>query len=364
MSVRTIVLVDWLGRGGIAHCSEAWVEVLRGEGADVLLATRPGRELATSVPPAISAGVGISGALGAHLTLIARITREVVRVRPDVVILQNFVVPHVEVALVVAAQRAGVEVVLVAHEPAPSRAAPGGARALRHLFRRVDRLVVHSAFVGDLVGGASGRSDIACIPLPLPVGLLALRGVDVSVLPVRDGLLALHVGNLHRSYKGTGMLVDVVGAPLPPWSFGLVGRGAPPTAGATSVDRFLTPAELVATVESSHAVLLPYRSASQSGVVVLAQALGAVVLATRVGGLAEQVEDGVDGLLLGIDAPASAWREQLSALADAGYRAQLAGSALRRVTEDHVRFATEVRHLALGKPSASSSGQATGPFAP
>jgi len=48
---------------------------------------------------------------------------------------------------------------------------------------------------------------------------------------------------------------------------------------------------------AADASLLPYRSASQSGVVQLSFAYGVPVVATSVGGLAEAVTDGVDGIL-------------------------------------------------------------------
>lgn len=47
----------------------------------------------------------------------------------------------------------------------------------------------------------------------------------------------------------------------------------------------------------AEAVILPYRSASQSGVVQIAYHFGRPVIATRVGGLPEVVEDGLSGIL-------------------------------------------------------------------
>jgi glycosyltransferase involved in cell wall biosynthesis len=48
---------------------------------------------------------------------------------------------------------------------------------------------------------------------------------------------------------------------------------------------------------SHHIVVAPYKTASQSAIVPLGQAAGRPVVATDVGGLAETVSDGVDGIL-------------------------------------------------------------------
>jgi glycosyltransferase involved in cell wall biosynthesis len=45
-------------------------------------------------------------------------------------------------------------------------------------------------------------------------------------------------------------------------------------------------------------VVLPYSSASQSGVIPIAAAFGIPVIATRTGGMVEQVEDGISGWLV------------------------------------------------------------------
>lgn len=74
------------------------------------------------------------------------------------------------------------------------------------------------------------------------------------------------------------------------------------------------------------AVLLPYRSASQSGVVQLAFSYGRPVVATRVGGLPDAVRDGLDGILCDPDPQ------------------DLAG-AIRRVATEHERLASGVRML-------------------
>ena len=72
-------------------------------------------------------------------------------------------------------------------------------------------------------------------------------------------------------------------------------------------------AEVVALFASHHVVLAPYRSASQSGIVPLARSAGRLVVATKVGGLAEGFSEGIDGELAAPDDP--------SAFADAIQRA-------------------------------------------
>jgi len=62
-------------------------------------------------------------------------------------------------------------------------------------------------------------------------------------------------------------------------------------------DRYVSNEETALLFGCCDAAILPYRSASQSGVAALAFAHGRPVIATRVGGLPEAVRDGVDGLL-------------------------------------------------------------------
>ena len=61
---------------------------------------------------------------------------------------------------------------------------------------------------------------------------------------------------------------------------------------------WLPEAEVPRHLAAADLVVLPYRSGSQSAVAPLALAAGVPVLSTRVGGLAEVVEDGVNGVLV------------------------------------------------------------------
>lgn len=64
------------------------------------------------------------------------------------------------------------------------------------------------------------------------------------------------------------------------------------------IDRYLSPSEARAEFQKTSLIVLPYTDATQSGVVAAAFANGRPVLATRVGGLADSVIDGVNGFLV------------------------------------------------------------------
>lgn len=62
--------------------------------------------------------------------------------------------------------------------------------------------------------------------------------------------------------------------------------------------RYIDPGEVAGLLELAAVIVLPYRSATQSGVLHLAYSFGCPVVATRVGGLAEDIEEGRSGLLV------------------------------------------------------------------
>lgn len=64
------------------------------------------------------------------------------------------------------------------------------------------------------------------------------------------------------------------------------------------VNRFIATEELSAMLRQAKIVVCPYKDATQSGVVMSAYALNKPVVATRVGGLVEMIDDGVTGLLV------------------------------------------------------------------
>jgi glycosyltransferase involved in cell wall biosynthesis len=62
-------------------------------------------------------------------------------------------------------------------------------------------------------------------------------------------------------------------------------------------NRYIPEEELPGILERSDLVVLPYREASQSGVMMLAEAAGLPVVGTPTGALVEQIVPGVNGLI-------------------------------------------------------------------
>lgn len=358
----TVVLVDWLGRGGIAQCSDAWGQVAQAGGRQVVVVSRAGRELADTWPEARTAGASAPRLL-AHGAVVRLATRTIRSLRPAVVVVANYLVPPVESSVLRAAQQVGARCVLVVHDHRLHARTAGVHAGLGRMARMADVVVVHSAYVGRAVAPLVGRTPVVHLPHPIP--RWALHPEEPSASPpwaagTGDGsLLALHYGVLHREYKGTDVVTDLARTGVPGWRFALLGVGAPADGGPGSVvvDRFVPTHELVAAVRASDVTLLPYRFATQSGAVVLAQALGSVVVSTRVGGIPEQVVDGRTGVLLDAAADLARWRAVLEDLRDERRRGALAAAARVQVAAAHQAFTDGVAAIVgIDRPVAEVAG--------
>jgi glycosyltransferase involved in cell wall biosynthesis len=343
--VTRVLLVDWLGRGGIAQTSESWAVELDAAGAELRVVTRSGRELGQGAVRVVGPAER-GNALLSHVALCRFAAAEIRAWRPDVVIIQNYVIPAVEQLVHRAAAEVGAEVVMVVHDHRHHERREGGHLGLRRQLARADRVVVHSHAVG-----AGLDVPFTFVPLPVQLGMVDADGR--SPISAVDGrLLALQVGVLNRAYKGVETTLALAAEGVPGWAFAFAGVGAPTADGVHSVDRFLDAGELRAAMTTADAILLPYRHATQSGAVVLAQLYGVVPVATAVDGLVEQIDDGVTGLLVPAAEGLAGWRAALERLADDAFRRQVARQAQEAVWRQHEGFRVGVRAVVgIGGPT-------------
>ncbi|MFU8772828.1 MAG: glycosyltransferase family 4 protein, partial [Anaerolineales bacterium] len=110
------------------------------------------------------------------------------------------------------------------------------------------------------------------------------------------------------AYKGLDVLLDAYGevSKRHPVRLSIIGEGnLRPYETALSelvnleiVNHWIKDVEIDNYLRNADIVLLPYTQASQSGVLDLAAAYGRPVIATKVGGIPEQIKDGKTGLLI------------------------------------------------------------------
>ena len=209
---------------------------------------------------------------------------------------------------VVLALKGRARAVAVVHNSLPHEPLPLQRTLTRGVLGRCDGLVAHASTVAEEVDQLlDGRVEITTVEMPAHIP------VDPTPLPpVSAGLRLLFFGFI-RPYKGLDVALDalaelrdegvrhhltVVGEPWDrdePWAERVAERGL-----VDQVDLRLGYAgddEVAGLLAEHHAVVLPYRSATQSGIVPVALAAGRPVVATDVGGISDVVHDGENGTL-------------------------------------------------------------------
>jgi glycosyltransferase involved in cell wall biosynthesis len=339
----SVLLVDWLGRGGIAQTTAAWSKELECAGIAHAVVSRPGRELAGALvlhpPPRRSR-------LLQHLLVVRAAVTAIAERRPEVVVIQNHLIPPLEITVDRAARRFGSTVVRVVHDHVLHSRAAGIQVALDRALRAADVVLAHSEFVASHVERRTGAS-VVVVPLPLFLdGVADERHLPAELAALRP--LASQFGVVHRNYKGVELTTRLASRGVPSWHFALLGAGADPGPGLVAIDRYIEAAQLAAAVAASAVSLFPYRFATQSGGVCLAQSLGSVPLATAVGGIPEQILNGVTGVLLPPDADLDRWAHALEELSDEARRTELAQNGRQKAIHDHQAFSAAVVALARG----------------
>ncbi|MFT8242849.1 glycosyltransferase family 4 protein [Roseomonas sp. BN140053] len=277
---------------------------------------------------------GLPGALLGPLrmpALRARLLAQARAMRADLVL---SAMNHVWTPLVAPAlPAAGVPFVAAIHDAAPHPGDPAllWNWRLRTELRAARAALAFSAPVAAAV--AAIRPDLPVLRMPLGAHLPA-AGNGPAAAPVPGQFLFF--GRL-RAYKGLDLLRDafrLLRQRHPAATLRVVGEGdaescAPGLAelpGVTVEQRWVPDAGMPALLSAAWAVVLPYREASQSGVLPLALALGVPVVATPVGALAEQLRAGQAGLLAEAATP-EALAQAMAAVLDPARRAALSEAA-------------------------------------
>lgn len=184
----------------------------------------------------------------------------------------------------------------------------------RFVFNKADVVIAHSQYIARVIEPqVKGR--------PIYVLLLGAYTLTCPLFkPVSsragDPLRALFFGRLEE-YKGLDVLLrafELVKKKQINVHLALVGRGElsadflqKARLLGVEIDRgWVPPTEVCAVLSRADVLVLPYRAASQSGVVSLGLGVGLPLIVTRVGGLPEYVEHEKNGLVVDCSAEAIA----------------------------------------------------------
>ncbi|XRQ05691.1 glycosyltransferase family 4 protein [Actinomadura welshii] len=208
--------------------------------------------------------------------------------------------------------RRGAPVVALCHNVLPHERKPYDAPLMRRLLRKVDGVLVHSEAQAELARGLTGRPvRVAEMPAHLPVAAAPPPGDG----KVRRRLLFF---GIVRPYKGLDVLLRALAEGPDDVELTVAGefwggleetreliRSLDLTSRVELRPGYVPAADVPGLFAAADALVLPYRTATASQNVWMAHEHGLPVIATDVGGFADQIRDGVDGLVCAPDDAAS-----------------------------------------------------------
>jgi glycosyltransferase involved in cell wall biosynthesis len=232
--------------------------------------------------------------------------------------------------------------VAVVHNPADHDASAVARWAARGVLRRCHGFMCHSRSVEESLVAAFPGRPVAVHPLPPDEVEKVGRAAARRRVGVPDGAVAFLCFGLIRPYKGVEVVLDAfaclpAGCPAvlllagEPWR-GLAAqitarlRGPRLSGRVMAALRWIPESEVGSWFAAADVAVLPYRTATGSAVAAQALGQGLPILATRVGGLAEVVEEGVNGSLVP-PADAGAMSRAVELLCSDDVRARLAAGA-------------------------------------
>jgi glycosyltransferase involved in cell wall biosynthesis len=220
------------------------------------------------------------------------------------------------------ARKGGAVTIMIADNLLPHEKRPFDETLTRLVTDRTDGYLVMSESVGRDVARLLPGAPVRRVPHPV-YAQYGAAGRSREEARSRTGLsgdVLLFFGFVRR-YKGLDVLIEAlprVRAARPDVTLVVAGEFYEPLEPLLAriaelgledsvrvLDRYVPDEEVGDLVAAADAVVLPYRAATQSGVVLVAYAGGCPVISTAVGGLPEVVEEGVTGHLVPPENPAA-----------------------------------------------------------
>ncbi len=233
--------------------------------------------------------------------------REILRWKPDVVIFSYWMSFFAPALGRVAARlrRHGVKIVTVVHNAIPHEPKFFDKPLARWFFQKCDRLVSMCDAVTTDIRSLYPDADIVQYPHPVydHFGVKENKTAAQQALGLAPDLRTLLFFGLIRDYKGLDLLIDAVSQLGPEYQLLIAGESygsferyqaqieASGCADRIKVlNRYIADDEVPRLFSAADVCVLPYRSATQSGITAIALHFEVPLVATPVGGLAESIE--------------------------------------------------------------------------
>lgn len=224
----------------------------------------------------------------------------------------------------------------------PTRWAPN-RWILAWTLARADRITATSRYLAAVTARYSAGRRIDVVPWGVDQSWLESPGKG----PPEGPLTVIANKHLEPVY-GLDLLLEAMAGLAPPWRLVLLGRGSAEDALRERARRLgiadrvewpgaVDPATVRRYLDAAHMAAFPSRRESFSVATLEAAARGLPVVASRVGGLPEVVEDGVTGLLIEPE-NTEGLRQALADLAADPARRRQMGAAGRRMVAERFRW--------------------------
>lgn len=284
------------------------------------------------------------------------------RERPDLIIFKYwlpFFGPCFGTIAAIARSNGHTRALLICDNVIPHERRPGDILFTRYLLRFSDRYIVQSKVVLKDLLSLKPDAAYALVPHPIYSGFGDPTGKDEArkQLGITESRVLLFFGYIRR-YKGLHILLDAFAA-MPqdvPTRLLVVGefyggeaeyRAQIERLGLadriTLVGRYVPNEEIPAFFSAADAVVLPYLSATQSGISQIAFHFETPLIITDVGGLSEAVENGVHGMIV----PPNDARALTATLTEF-YSKQLGPSLSANMKRDKHRFTWDALVQGIG----------------
>ncbi len=259
-----------------------------------------------------------------------RTAKKIIAMRPDMLIVPFWVTYLVPVLLPVVSfvkRHSDIKVLFICHNVIPHDVSRMHLLLVKALLKKGDFVIVHSEQERRLVQEAAPSIEVVKHVHPIYDFFatssaksdheLSLQDARAKLRISRDKLVLLFFGFV-RPYKGLDLLIEampkirqrldayllVVGEF---WEsrtrFDEMIKGLSLVDNVTIIDRYVPDNEVALYFSAADIVVLPYREATQSGIIQIAYGFRKPIITTDVGGLAEVVEDGKTGYVVLKDSP-------------------------------------------------------------